>query len=196
MPYNVTLTAADAAAVAAGASVAINVSGPAATPPPPPPPPTGLTVVIAQNGVLNPAWTQDYDYNAKDAEIAQGTDSDGNPEAIVVTTTGPWGGYQPSNLPGQTTDFSACGRLTVTIKAPKGNSYSMQYLMGGDKPINAPGFQFTKTTNGWETFSCAKAQCMTDAVLGDVSKIIYKGAIQSKQSAAGDVYEVDNWGGV
>jgi hypothetical protein len=165
---------------------------PATVVPPDPPPSSTLKVVIAQNGKLNPAWTQDYSYSATDKVSQPGN---GNPNCIQVTTTGPWGGYQPSNTNGAATDFSQCTHLTVSISAPAGKSYSMQYLKGGDQPINAPGFLMTKTKDGYETFTVAKSQVMYDNGV-DVSAAIYKGAIQSKQGQGGDVFLVDDWGGM
>lgn len=198
----VAATAVVDAATAAAALVAAGytITPPAVVIPPPPPPPVSvapvLTVVFAQNGAVNPAWTQTYDYSATDARNDTVDGGDGNAACIKVTTTGPWGGFQPSNNNGVNTDCSKVKTLTVAVKAPKGNSYSVQFLRGGDVAINSPGFLFTKTTNDWETYSWAKALSMTDASLGDVSAEIFKGAVQSKQAAAGDIFLVDNWGGI
>jgi hypothetical protein len=185
-----TLSDADTATLTAGGSVILNLTGTKAG--------GGgggtLLTVMAQNGAT-PNLLQDYSYNATDKHNVAGA-GNGNPMGIVVTTTGPWGGFQPSSNNGESLSFASSSTITVDVSAPAGHSYSMQFLMAGDKPINAPGYTFTKTKDGYETFSCPKAQVMTDQTLGDVSATIYKGAIQSKQGAAGDVYSIDNWGGI
>jgi len=193
--YTINLTNADAETLAGGGSIELTITGQAVSNPPAPPIATSPTLktVIVQNGVKNPTWIEDYSYSATDRVVSGGN---GNASAVEVTTTGPWGGYQPSNAPGTSTSFASSTHLSVDIYAPKGNSYSMQFLMAGDVAINAPGIIFTKQKAGWETFTVAKAQVMTDAVKGDVSATIYKGAIQSKQSSGGDVFLVDNWGGI
>ncbi len=194
--YTINLSNADAETLAGGGSIELTITGQAVSAPPAPPietSPTVLKTVIVQNGVKNPTWVEDYSYSATDAVVAGGN---GNASAVEVTTNGPWGGYQPSNAPGGSTSFASSTHLTVDINAPKGNSYSMQFLMAGDTAIDAPGIIFTKQKAGWETFTVAKAQVMTDRTKGDVSGEIYKGAIQSKQASAGDVFLIDNWGGV
>jgi hypothetical protein len=192
----VPLTAAEVAGLAAGQPLTLTLTPPApAVVTPPAPTAPVLKVVCAQNGQLNPTWTQDYSYSAVATHPWTAQAGNGNLACIKVATTGPWGGFQPSNAPGGSTNFSACSTLTVDVWGPKGNSYSMQFLRAGDMPINAPGFLFTKTVDGWERFSCPKSQLMTDAKLGDVSGAIYKGAVQSKLSGT-ETFYVDNWGGL
>lgn len=159
-----------------------------------PAPTNALKVVIAQNGTT-PNWQQDYSYAASDVRNATG--GNGNQYCIEVTTKAAWGGFQPSNLNGKVTDFSQCTTLTVDVNAPKGESFSMQFLRGGD--VNIAGTKnnhFTKTRDGWETFTFAKGDLMTDTVLGDVSAQIYKGAIESQNPQTVIVFGVDNWGGL
>jgi len=186
------------------AAVAAALSTPVVTPPVTTPPVSGtapvLKVVFAQNG-QTPLLPTEYDYSATDAHADTVDGGDGNPACIKVTVTGPWGGFQPSNLNNAVTDFSACSTLVVSVKSPAaGLPYSMQFLMGGDLPItdaagNQTSFNFTSTkANVWERFSCAKALLMTDAKAGDVSAKIYKGAIQSHSGTTG-TFLLDNWGG-
>lgn len=176
------------------------VTPPAVTPPVPP---SGtapkLLVVLAQNGAT-PNLPQDYSYEATDVRSDKTIGGNGNPMCIKVTTTGPWGGFQPSCNNGATLDFSSCTTLIADVSAAAGQQFSMQFLMGGDLPIvDANGDQvfalFTKTKAGYERFTVPALQLMTDAKKGDVRKSIYKGAVQSK-STTDIVYAVDNWGGL
>ena len=202
-----TLSAASMATLKGGQPVTIQINPPAivVTPTPPvtqPNPPVNgtptsaaLKVVLAQNGAT-PNLPNDWSYSAIDAHAdttdgGYGADSKG----ILVTTTGPWGGFQPSCAPGNTLDFSQCSKLTVAIDGVAGRQYSMFFHMGNDVAINAPGALFTKTRNGYEVFTVDKSVCMTDATEGDVSGKIYKGAIASKLASGGDVFGIDDWGG-
>lgn len=181
------------------AAAVAKILAPVAPPvtPPPPPPPVGsapvLKVVIAQNGKT--PWTQDYSYgNAVITHDFPGGNGNANCIKCVV---GVWGGFQPSNNNGQATDFSMCDTITVDVSGPKGSQYSVQFLRFGDLPIVGPtGNHFTKTKDGWETFTFPALLLMTDKVLGDVRKLIYKGAVESQNNQPSTTYYVDNWGGV
>lgn len=172
-------------------------------PPPPPPVPNYvapiLLTVMCQNG-KTPLLPQDYSYDAKDArgDIIDG--GRGNPACVKVTLTGPWGGFQPSCLNGQSLNFRVCSHIVTSISAPKGTQFSMGFLRAGDIAIQTTApVLFTKTVDGWEDFSFLKAALMTDVALGDMSATIYKGAIQAKVAAVpvgGFSFLVDNWGGV
>lgn len=183
----------DMAALAA--AVAKLLAPPAVTPPvvvPPAGTAPVLKVVIAQNG--HSPWPQDYSYSAVITKDYPG--GNGNAKCIQVVA-GLWGGYQPSNNNGIVTDFSQCSRITVDVSAPKGWQGSVQFLRGGDLPIaGTKNNHFTKTKDGWETLTFSKADVMTDNVLGDVSSIIYKGAVESQNNQASSTYMVDNWGGI
>lgn len=188
-----TALTADPAFVAAVAAAVAHLA-----PPPVVVPPAGaapvLKVVMAQNGAT-PNLPQDYSYGATAVKNFPG--GNGNPFCIEVTTTKSWGGYQPSCDNGVSLDFSQCTIITCDVSAPKGTPFSIQFLRGGDLPIEGVGGNhFTKTFDGWETIRYPKAQLMTDTALGDVSAAIFKGAVQCHEAATGIVFKVDNWGGV
>lgn len=185
----------DMAALAAAVAKIIAASNPPAPPPPSPPPTSApvLKVVFAQNG-KTPLLPREYSYQAVVTRDFAG--GHGNPNCIEVVA-GLWGGFQPSNDNGQVTDFSACDTITVDVSAPKGWQGSVQFLRGGDLPIaGITGNHFTKTKDGWETFTWPALKLMTDATLGDVRKTIYKGAVESQNNQPTTTYFVDNWGGI
>jgi hypothetical protein len=190
----ITLNAADTATLQGGGTVTLAITGTAASGGGGGSGVPNLLTVMAQNG-STPNLPQDYSYNATDTHMVAGA-GNGNAYGIQVKTTGPWGGFQPSCDNGQSISFASSNTITVDISAAAGQQFSMQFLMAGDKPINAQGVLFTKLKNGYERFTCPKALVMTDAVLGDVSGAIYKGAVQSKDGAAGLVFNIDNWGGI
>lgn len=187
-----------AALVAAGYTVTAPV---VVTTPPPPPSYVApkLLTVMCQNG-QTPLLPQDYSFNATDAHADVVDGGRGNTACIKVTLKGPWGGFQPSSNNGQSLNFGTSTRLVCSVSAPKGAQFSMDFLQAGDTPIKtAADTLFTKTVDGWEDFSFAKAGLMTDIAGVDHSATIYKGAIQAKIAtvpAAGFSFLVDNWGGM
>lgn len=158
-----------------------------------------LLTVMCQNGAT-PLLPQDYSYQATDAHNDIADAGRGNAACIKVTLTGPWGGFQPSCLNGQSLNFLSSSHIVVSINAPKGTQFSMGFLRAGDVAIKtAADTIFTKTVDGWEDFSVAKAAVMTDIAGVDYSATIYKGAIQAKVAtlpAGGFSFLVDNWGGM
>lgn len=157
-----------------------------------------LLTVMCQNGAT-PLLPQDYSYDATDAHNDLVDGGRGNAACIKVTLTGPWGGFQPSCLNGQSLNFSSSTRIVVSVDAPKGTQFSMGFLRAGDVAIKtAKDTLFTKTVDGWEDFSFAKGDLMTDVTLGDVSATIYKGAVQAKVATVPPAFSflVDNWGGL
>lgn len=173
------------------------------------PPPSGLAlaVVISQNGV-DPLWTQDYSYAASDIDDKVDA-GDGNPNCVKVTVLQRWGGYQPSNPNGKTTDFSHVDHIAISLKATiPGQVWSVQFLQAGDKNIPGSGVRVggTDATYGpaskvgeWTRYLIPKALLMTDHSGPqplDVSGSIYKGAVQDQTGSLSNVFYVDNWGGV
>ncbi len=156
-----------------------------------------LLTVMCQNG-STPLLPQDYSYDAKDARNDLVDGGRGNAACIKVTLTGPWGGFQPSCNNGVSLNFGSSTRIVVSVSAPKGTQFSMGFLRAGDIAIKtAKDTLFTKTVDGWEDFSFAKGDLMTDVTLGDVSATIYKGAVQAKIAVVpvgGFSFLVDNWG--
>lgn len=174
-----------------------------------PPPPSGvpLSVVISQNGI-DPLWTQDYSYAASDA-VDKTDGGDGNPNCVKVTVLQRWGGYQPSNPNGKTTDFSHVDHIAISLKASLPNQvWSLQFLQAGDKNIPGSGVRLggSDATYGppsvvgeWVRYLVPKSLLMVDHSVSppkDVSATIYKGAIQDQTGALSNWFLVDNWGGV
>lgn len=165
-----------------------------ADPPAPAQPPVvnPLKVVFAQNG-KTPLLPQDYSYAATITRDFPGGNGNANCIKVVAST---WGGFQPSNNNGEVTDFSQCNTITVDVFGAKGTQYSVQFLKGGDLPIvGVKGNHFTKTKDGWETFTWPALQLMTDNGV-DVRSSIYKGAIESQNNVSSTTFYVDNWGGI
>ena len=187
-----TLSTDDITSLQAGGSITIQgPQGAVVTPPIVPPASGPLKVVIAKNG-LTPLWPQDYSYAAVITRSFPGGNGNANCIKVVAST---WGAFQPSNNNGVATDFSGCSIITVDVSAPQGSQFSIEFLRGGDLPIVGPtGNHFTKTKDGWETFTWPALQLMTDSSLGDVRKAIYKGAVQSQNNVPSFTYMVDNWG--
>jgi len=184
---------------------------PVTTPPPPPPPPgETLTVVFAQNGAT-PLLPQDYSYNCVDSHADISDGGNGNPACIKVTLTGMWGGFQPSNDNGQSTDFSKCTNIVIDLKPTQpGQQWSLQFLKAGDTPIKDPtgagvravlpgAFGPAPVVGQWGRYTIPKNLLMTDYSTGvavDVSGAIYKGAVQDQTGKTINTWYVDNWGGV
>lgn len=181
------------------AGYTVTAPGAVVTPPVVTPPANGvpkLLVVIAQNGAQNPAWIRDWSFSAVANKMVPGA-GNGNAFGIHCITTGPWGGYQPSNDNGNTTDFSGCSHITIDVNAPKGNAYQIAFLQGGDQPIPGnPCFRFVKTVDGYERFSCLRDVVMKGNDGVDYSSKIFKAQVDSQQGTTGDQWNVDNWGGV
>ena len=180
------------------------------TPPPPPPPGETLKVVFAQNGAT-PLLPEDYSYSCTDARADISDGGNGNSACIKIALTGMWGGFQPSNDNTHSTDFSQCTSIVIDLKPTQPNQqWSLQFLKAGDTPIVGPTGQPVRAVlpgaygpapvvGQWGRYTIPKALLMTDYSAGtavDVSKTMYKGAVQDQSGKTINVWYVDNWGGV
>jgi hypothetical protein len=204
---DIILTAAQVAALVAGTPVTINVgvalTPPAATTTPPPPPPPPSKIVIAQNGAT-PIWPQNYSWNCVTTYNDTTDGGNGNAACIKVAINGQWGGFLPSNNNNVVTDFSACSYIYVDLKPTVANqTWAVYFEKGGDTPIAGAGALIDGTgTYGpapvvgkWATYKIPVSVLFIDSVLGNVSKEIYKGAVQDKTGLGTNLFYVDNWYG-